>query len=86
MVKEKLKIKQEQEPVYDETCYKKRLIFSFSLFFIFATVYFLAAVITSFEFRTIAAICIFGLPLAFHLGLLVFIVGVVVTRFYLMKT
>lgn len=85
MEKERLKTFEEEEPVFDESRYKKQFIFSFSLLFIFAAVYFLAAIITTKELKALAAIDILGLPLAFYLGILVFIVGVIVTRLYLMK-
>lgn len=75
----------EQGLVFDEARFKKQLVFSFSLLLIFALTYFFAAVVTTKELKQIAAIDILGLPLAFYLGLLVFLVGVVVTRLYLMK-
>lgn len=76
----------EQGLVFDEARFKKQLVFSFSLLLIFALTYFFAAVVTTKELKQVAAIDILGLPLAFYLGLLVFLVGVVVTRLYLMKT
>lgn len=85
MEKEKLKTAKNQEPVFDETRYKKNAVLSFSLFFIFALVYFFAAILTTIEFGDIAAISIGGLPLAVYLGVFVMVVGVVITRFYLIK-
>lgn len=76
---------EDQEPVFDELRFRKQFTFSFSLLLIFALTYFFAAVVTTKELKHVAAIDIMGLPLAFYLGLLVFVVGVVVTRLYLIK-
>jgi len=43
-------------------------------------VYFVAAMIATPEFASIARIEIAGLPMAFYTGILVFVVGIVVTR------
>ena len=85
MEKRELKTMGEQEPVFDEVRYKKHFVLSFSLFFSFAAAYFFAAIVTTKEFKAVAAIDIFGLPLALYLGMLVLVIGVVVTRLYLMK-
>ncbi len=85
MEKEELKITEAQEPVFNEARYKKHFVLSFSLFFFFAATYFIAAIVTTRELKTIAAINILGLPLALYLGMIVLIVGVAVTRLYLMK-
>jgi uncharacterized membrane protein (DUF485 family) len=85
MGQEELKKMEEQEPVFDEERFRKRFVFSFSLFFIFAATYFLAAVLTTKELKAVAAFDIIGLPLAVWLGVIVFAVGVVVTRLYLVK-
>lgn len=77
---------EDQEFVFDELRFKKQLSFSFSLFLIFALTYFFAAVVTTKELKHVAAIDIMGLPMAFYLGLLVFVVGVIVVRLYLIKT
>lgn len=47
---------------------------------IFCIMYFVAALIATPEFAHIARIQILGLPLAFFTGILVFLVGIVVTR------
>lgn len=85
MSKEVLEKMEDQEHKFDEVRFRKQFVFSFSLLLIFALVYFFAAVVTTKELKHIAAIDILGLPLAFYLGVLVFVVGVVVTRLYLVK-
>lgn len=76
---------EEQTPVYDKALYRKRRNFSLSLLIIFSAVYFFAAVLTTSEFKEIAALDIFGLPFAFYIGTFVFMLGVVITRIYLIK-
>lgn len=85
MKKEESEKMEGQELVFDEGRFRKQLVFSFSLLLIFALTYFFAAVVTTKELKHVAAIDIMGLPLAFYLGVLVFVVGVVVTRLYLVK-
>lgn len=85
MEKEELKTAEEHELNFDEARYKKRLVFSLTLLFIFAASYFLAAIITTKELKHVAAIDILGLPLAIYAGVAVFVVGVVVVRLYLLK-
>lgn len=85
MKQEELKKETNEELVFDESRFKKQFRFSFSLLFLFAATYFFAAIITTKELKHVAAIEIFGLPLALYLGLMVFVVGVLVTRLYLLK-
>lgn len=47
---------------------------------IFCIMYFVGALIATPEFAHIARVEIVGLPLAFYTGILVFVVGIVVTR------
>jgi len=66
--------------VYDEAAIKRKLGAAIGLLAIFCVTYFTAAVIATREFRAIGQIDILGMPLALYAGLLVFIVGLVVTR------
>ncbi len=76
-----------KEPATDSgASRKKRTVTSFVLLFIFSATYFIAAIINSAEFKHIAGIMVFGLPLAFHLGVLVFVVGLVVTHLHLAQS
>lgn len=65
---------------YDEAATSRKLRSAIKLLAIFCTVYFVAAMIATPEFSAIARIEIAGLPMAFYTGILVFVVGVVVTR------
>ena len=66
--------------VYDEAAIKRKLGAAIGLLAIFCVTYFTAAVIATRDFRAIGQIDILGMPLALYAGLLVFIVGLVVTR------
>ncbi|MGY6549652.1 MAG: hypothetical protein ACXIU7_11715 [Roseinatronobacter sp.] len=65
---------------FDEAGTKRKLWSAIKLLAIFCTMYFVAAMIATPEFAHIAQIEIIGLPLAFYTGILVFVVGLVVTR------
>lgn len=60
--------------------YKKKLGFAIAMLLIFCTMYFTAAVIATRDFKHIASIPILGMPLALYTGVLVFVVGLIVTR------
>ncbi len=72
-------------PVFNEERYRKNFVTSFTLLIIFALTYFGAALLTTAEFKHIAALTILGVPLAVLLGMLVFVVGLGVTQLYLKK-
>lgn len=65
---------------YDEAAISRKLWAAIKLLAIFCSVYFVAALIATPEFKHIANIQILNLPLGFYTGLLVFVVGIVVTR------
>jgi len=65
---------------FDESAIKRKRSAAIKLLATFCTVYFTAAVIATRDFAHIAGIQILGIPLAVHAGLLVFVVGIVVTR------
>jgi hypothetical protein len=65
---------------YDEAATGRKLRAAIKLLAIFCTTYFVAAMIATPEFRHIAQIEVLNLPLAFYTGILVFVVGMVVTR------
>lgn len=65
---------------HDEANISRKLGTAIKLLAIFCTTYFVAAMIATPEFRHIAQIEILSLPLAFYTGILVFVVGIVVTR------
>lgn len=65
---------------FDEAAVKRKLWRAITLLALFCTVYFSAAVIATAAFADIAGILIFGIPLAIYTGLLVFLVGIIVTR------
>lgn len=65
---------------FDEAAVRRKLWRAIKLLALFCTVYFSAAVIATASFADIAGIPIFGIPLAIYTGLLVFVVGIVVTR------
>lgn len=65
---------------YDEAKTSRKLRSAIKLLAIFCTVYFVAAMIATPEFASIARIELAGLPMAFYTGILVFVVGIVVTR------
>ena len=66
--------------VLDEAALKRKMWAAIKLLALFCTVYFSAAVIATAKFADIAGILIFGIPLAIYTGLLVFAVGIVITR------
>lgn len=76
---------EDQKPVFNAAIFRKKFITSFVLFFVFAVTYFGAAMINTAELKEIAAIMVFGLPVAFYLGVLVFVMGLVVTHLHLAK-
>jgi hypothetical protein len=65
---------------YDEAKTARKLRSAIKLLAIFCSAYFIAAMIATPEFSHIARIELAGLPMAFYTGILVFVVGVVVTR------
>lgn len=65
---------------FDEVATKQKLWAAIKLLAIFCVVYFVAAMVSTPEFAHIARIEFAGLPLAFYTGILVFVVGLVVTR------
>lgn len=65
---------------FDEANVRRKRGTAIKLLLIFCTMYFTAAVIATNEFKHIAGIEIFGIPLAIYTGLMVFVVGIVVTR------
>lgn len=66
--------------VLDDAAFKRKLRTAIKLLALFCTVYFSAAIIATAKFAHIAGILIFGIPLAVYTGLLVFVVGIIVTR------
>lgn len=63
-----------------------RARWAWGLLAVFATIYFVVAVLTSAEFADLAATeVVLGLPLGFILGITVIVSGLVVTRIYLSK-
>jgi uncharacterized membrane protein len=65
---------------FDEVATSQKLRTAIKLLAIFCVVYFVAAMVSTPEFAHIARIEFAGLPLAFYTGILVFVVGLVVTR------
>ncbi|HEV7455616.1 MAG TPA: hypothetical protein VGN96_02470 [Roseococcus sp.] len=65
---------------HDDAAISRKLRSAIKLLAIFCVSYFVAAMIATPEFRHIAQIELLGLPLAFYTGILVFIVGIIVTR------
>lgn len=65
---------------YDEAKIKRKLGAAIGLLLIFCVTYFVAATIATREFKAIGGIEILGMPLALYTGMLVFVVGLVVTR------
>ncbi|MGY6409568.1 MAG: hypothetical protein ACXIUV_00875 [Alkalilacustris sp.] len=65
---------------FDEVATTRKLWAAIRLLVIFCVIYFVAAMIATPEFAHIAQIEFLGLPLAFYTGILVFVVGLVVTR------
>ena len=65
--------------------YKMKLRFALGMALVFSGTYFVAALIATRDFRHIGQIEILGMPLALYTGMLVFVVGLVVTRLCLIK-
>jgi hypothetical protein len=65
---------------YDEAAISRKLGAAIKLLVLFCSAYFVAAMIATPEFKHIANIQILNLPLGFYTGILVFLVGIVVTR------
>ncbi|WBV41539.1 hypothetical protein [Pseudoroseomonas cervicalis] len=65
---------------YDEAATSRKLRSAIKLLAMFCIAYFVAAMIATPEFKHIAQIELMGLPLGFYTGILVFFVGIVVTR------
>jgi hypothetical protein len=65
---------------YDEKSTQKKLKSAIVMLAIFCIAYFVAAMIATPEFGGIANMQVFGIPLVFYTGILVFVVGVVVTQ------
>ncbi|MDP2172857.1 MAG: DUF485 domain-containing protein [Candidatus Cloacimonadaceae bacterium] len=86
MKKHEPKQTREHAPVYDKLLHRKKRKYSFLMLLIFAVVYFFAAIIATAELKDIAAVDIMGLPLAFYVGTLVFVAGVIITRIYLVRS
>lgn len=64
----------------DEAMIRRKMWAAIKLLAIFCLTYFVAAMIATPEFKHIAQIEVLNLPLAFYTGILVFVVGVIVTR------
>lgn len=65
--------------------YRKKLSFAIKMLLIFSGTYFFAALIATRDLKHIGQIQILGMPLALYTALLVFVVGLVVTRMCLAK-
>lgn len=72
-------------PVFNDARYRKNFAKAFTLLIIFVLTYFGAALLTTAEFKNVAAFTILGVPLAVLLGMLVFVVGLGVTKSYLKR-
>jgi len=70
---------------FNEQSYKKKLSFALTMLLLFCVTYFTAAVIATRDFKHIASIPILGLPLALYTGVLVFVIGLIVTRMCLVQ-
>lgn len=66
-------------PAFNEERFRKNRALALTLFTIFSVTYFTAALLTSAEFKEVAAFEILGIPLAVLLGMLVLAVGLGVT-------
>ncbi len=77
---------EEVKLVFEPELFKQKFNFSFTLFAIFAVIYFGAVLLTSAPMKEVAAMIIMGLPLAIWLGWGVIISGIIITRVYLAKT
>jgi len=65
---------------FNVQAYKKKLGFALTMLLLFCVTYFTAAVIATRDFKHIGSIPILGMPLALYTALLVFVIGIVVTR------
>jgi len=65
---------------FDEAAFKRKLGSAIKLLLIFCSMYFFAAIIATRDFKSIGGVEILGMPLALYTGMLVFVVGLVVTR------
>jgi len=65
---------------FDEAATRQKLWAAVKLLVVFCAIYFVAAMIATPEFAHIAQMEFIGLPLAFYTGILVFAVGLFVTR------
>lgn len=68
------------DTTFDDAATRRKLWAAIRLLVAFCAIYFLAAMIATPEFAHIAQIEFAGLPVAFYTGILVFVVGLVVTR------
>lgn len=80
-----MKAEEAVPPVFNDARYRKNLAVSSTLSMIFALTYFGAALLTTAEFKNVAAFTILGVPLAVLLGMLVFVVGLGITQSYLKR-
>jgi len=65
---------------FDEASFRRKLGSAIKLLLIFCSMYFFAALIATRDLKAIGGVEILGMPLALYTGMLVFVVGVVVTR------
>lgn len=65
---------------YDEARIKRKMGAAIKLLLLFCAMYFTAAVVATRDFKDVATIPIMGIPLAIYLGVMVFVVGLIVTR------
>lgn len=86
-IEESVKLKKEVKvkPVFKPEAFKRSFNFSFTLFFVFAVIYFGAVLLASKPMKDTAAMMIIGMPLAVWAGLITIISGVIITRIYLAK-
>jgi len=70
---------------FDVQSYQRKRSFAITMTLIFAVTYFFAAVIATRDFKHIGQVELLGMPLALYTGLLVFVVGLAVTRMCLAK-
>jgi len=70
---------------FNEQRYKQKLGFAIAMLLLFCSTYFVAAVIATRDFKHIGQIEFLGMPLALYTGMLVFVIGIVVTRMCLAK-
>ncbi len=73
-------------PIFNQERYDRNLSLSFRLCTIFIVTYFIAALLTTSELKAVASFHIIGVPVAVILGMLVFAVGLGVTKSYLRQS